>query len=155
MYKGKWDTEDNSYWDNLGCAWWDDMVKGLDKSITIEELKHLDDGHIYAALFREIEAECPTTEAIAVYCFMAMESRYYNYMIADRYQPEAYRIFDEMFDTGSLDNRSYLKEEVERNGGNPSDHEGNPDIYEAVYWNFFERILKALGIKPEVWAYMK
>ena len=147
MYNGStWSTEDNSYWDNLGCGWWDKKIEGMNKDVTINDLKHLDDGHIYAAIFREIEAECPTIEAVAVYCLNAIDSRYYNYMIADRYQPEAYRTFNEMYDAGFLDYREYLKEEVERNGGNPTDYEGNPDIYEAVYQHHFEHILLELGI---------
>lgn len=149
MYNsGKHNVEyDNFYWDNLGCAWWDEKVNNMtNKDVTINDLRYIDDGHIYAAIFREIEAECPTIEAVAVYCLNAIESEYYNYMIADRYQPEAYRIFDEMYDGGFLDHRTYLKEEVERNGGNPSDYDGNPDIYKAVYQHHFEHILLTLGV---------
>lgn len=147
MFKGKWSAEDDGYWDNLGCAWWDEYINKMNKDVTINDLRNLDDGHIYKAIFREIEAECPTIEAVAVYCLNAIDSRYYNYMIADRYQPEAYRIFDEMYDGGFLEDRTYITKDIERNGGNPSDYETNPEIYETVYHHHFENILIKLGIQ--------
>lgn len=136
----------NNYWDKMIGEHYADNLEDLDKDVTFADLKYLDNGHIYAAIFREIEAECPTVEAVAVYCLKAIESEYYNYMIADRYQAEAYETFDEMYDAGFLDDRVYLAEDIARCGGNPSDHEANPEIYKTVYQHHFEHILVRLNV---------
>ena len=143
----------NNYWENEIKAYWEKEFVGMDTSITVSDLKSLDPGHIYAALFREMEAECPTTRAIALYCFRAVENHYYNEMIADKYLPEAEATFNKMYYDGLLPehDREYLAKSMKDWGGEPSDHWGGPDLREAVWQHYYKLILKTLGLKIPSW----
>ena len=137
-----------TYWENEANGYYADKLKNLDRDITMSDLRHLEKDHIYAALFREIDVECPDTTAVAIYCWKAIALGYCNEIIADKWLPEAYEIFDEMFWAGFCENEDHLAKEMEKWGGKPSDHEGNPEIRKAVYQHYYEEILVALNLNP-------
>ena len=125
------------YWETEANVYWNKELENMDASIGMNDLRYLDDTHIYAALFREIEAECPTTEAVAVYCLKAMADHYYNGVVADKYLDEAYQIYDEMYEAGFVDDNA---EETD-----------NPTIRESAYRHYYELILTTLGVTIPNW----
>ena len=113
----------------------------------VSDLEHLDDGKIYASIYREMANVCSTIEDVKHYCGYNYP-QYCNYAVADMNQAEAYETYDEMYWAGFLEEDEYIENSTDENI-RPSDNAGNPDIYEAVYQHHFEHIMLELGMNCE------
>lgn len=110
----------------------------------VSDLANLDDGKIYASIFREMANVCSTIDDVKHYCEYNYP-QYCNYSVADMNQEEAYETYDEMYWAGFLNDEDF-EDHCNDEDFRPSDYSANPEIYEAVYQHHFENIMVTLNM---------